>query len=280
MKFLKYFKTELFYQEIAWFAAAQFLGIFLIDKVSRLLAEIEQPAGEIKLSEFFIYFLIITIIVVFIPRRSRISAFLMRSFFIFVLFYGANLFLSLFINSESAFFFAAALVVARFVFPLIFLHNVAFLLSIVAFSSFFSLQLSQTAIVILLAILAVYDVVAVYLTGHMVKMAKSMIESKVIFGFIIPEKIKYNFLGVEKAKPGEGIVFLGGGDIGLPLLLVANAAHTDIVQGAILAIFAILGMAFSYWLFISQKFRKPMPALPPISMMTIIGYLLIKIIWG
>lgn len=282
MKFLKYFKTELFYQEIAWFSAAQFLGVFLAGRAGRLLEELGQPAGKINISDFFIYFLIGTVFIVILSRRSKISDFLMRLFFIFVLFYGANLFLALFINSVSAFYFAGALIIARFVFPSIFLHNVAFLFSIVSFSAFLSLELSSTAIIVLLAVLAVYDIIAVYLTKHMVKMAKAMIESRIIFGLIIPEKIKYNFWGLEKAKPGEaqGVVFLGGGDVGLPLFLVANTAASSITQGIIVAVFAIFGMAFSYWLFVSQKFRKPMPALPPISMMTIIGYLLTVVMWG
>lgn len=282
MKFLRYFKTQLFIQEILWFSMAQFLGIFLVGRASRFLEELGEPAEKISITEFFIYFLTTTILITILSRRSKISGFLMRLFFVFVLFYGADFFLSLFMNPISAFYFAGALIVARFIFPSIFLHNIVFLFSIVSFSIFLSLQLSSTAIIILLAVLAVYDIIAVYLTKHMVKMAKAMIESRIIFGLIIPEKIKYNFWGLEKAKPGEeqGVVFLGGGDIGLPLFLVANAAATNAVYGVIVAIFSIFGMSLSYWLFVSQKFKKPMPALPPISMMTILGYLMVRIIWG
>lgn len=280
MKFLKYFKTQLFLQEIFWFSLAQFSGVFLARRAGALLGEISAPAERITLADFFIYFFVGTITVFVLSRRSKISDFIMRLLFVFTLFFGAELFLSFFINPVSAFYFSAALVIARFILPSIFLHNIIFLFSVTAFSSILSLQIDDAAIVILLAVLAVYDIVSVYITKHMVKMAKAMIESKLIFGLIIPEKIKYNFWEVEKARPGEGVVFLGGGDIGLPLFLVANTAFSDLAQGIIVALFAILGMALSYWLFVSQKFRKPMPALPPIAMMTIIGYLLIKIIWG
>lgn len=280
MKLLSHFKTQLFLQEIFWFSLAQFSGVFLARRAGALLGEISAPAERITLTDFFIYFFVGTIIVFVLSRRSKISDFIMRLLFVFTLFFGAELFLSFFINPVSAFYFSAALVIARFILPSIFLHNIIFLFSATAFSSILSLQIDDAAIVILLAALAVYDIVSVYITKHMVKMAKAMIESKLIFGLIIPEKIKYNFWGVEKVKPGEGVVFLGGGDIGLPLFLVANTAFSDLAQGIIVALFAILGMALSYWLFVSQKFRKPMPALPPIAMMTIVGYLLIKIIWG
>lgn len=280
MKFLKYFKTQLFLQEIFWFSLAQFSGVFLARRAGALLGEISAPAERITLADFFIYFFAGTIIVFILSRRSKISEFIMRLLFILTLFFGVELFLSFFINPVSAFYFSAALVIARFIISSIFLHNIIFLFSVTAFSSILSLQIDDAAIVILLAVLAAYDIVSVYITKHMVKMAKAMIESKLIFGLIIPEKIKYNFRGVEKAKPGEGVVFLGGGDIGLPLFLVANTAFSDLTHGIVVALFAILGMALSYWLFVSQKFRKPMPALPPIAMMTILGYLLIKIIWG
>lgn len=280
MKFLQYFKTQLFLQEIFWFSLAQFLGVFLARRAGALLEEIQTPAERITFADFFIYFLAGTILIFVLSRRSNVSDFIMRLFFIFTLFLGVNLFISFFINPVATFYFSAAFVIARFVSPSIFLHNIIFLFSVTALSSVLSLQFNAMTIVALLAALAVYDIISVYVTKHMVKMAKAMIESKLIFGLIIPEKIKYNFLGVEKAKPGEGIVFLGGGDVGLPVFLVANTAFFDLTQGIIVALFAIFGMALSYWLFVSQKFRKPMPALPPISMMAILGYLLTKIIWG
>ncbi|KKP98790.1 hypothetical protein A2907_01595 [Candidatus Azambacteria bacterium RIFCSPLOWO2_01_FULL_37_9] len=277
-KFLQYFKTELFLQELALFSIAQFLGIFLARRVDWVMAGAQITAEQISVSDFVIYFLIGTVLIFALSQKSRISGFLMNIFFVFTLFLGASFFFSFFINQASAFYFSVALIIARFVFPSIFLHNFLFLLSISSFSSILALQMTPTVIVILLAALAVYDIVSVYLTGHMVKMAKTMIERHLIFGFIIPEKIKYNFWGVQKAKPGQGVVFLGGGDVGLPIFLVANVAASNLTGGIIVALFAVLGMILSYYLFVSQKFKKPMPALPPISMMTILGYLIIQVL--
>lgn len=280
MSILKYFKSELFLQEILFFSIAQFAGVFIVKRVGELLLVSEIPLKQISLMDFLLFFLVSTAVVFLLSSKSKVSGFLMNIFFIFTLFLGANLFLSIFVNSASAFYFSVALIVARFLFPTILLHNILFLVSVVVFSSVLALQINPTTIIILLAALSVYDVVSVYLTRHMVKMAKAMIERHVIFGFIIPEKIKYNLWGVQKAQPGAGVIFLGGGDIGLPLFLVSNVAFFSAMQGIVVAIFAILGIILSYYLFISQKLKKPMPALPPISMMTILGYVLVKIIWG
>lgn len=279
-KFLRYFKSELFLQEILIFSVAQFAGVFIVKRVSELLLVSEVPLKQISLMDFLLFFLVSTAVVFLLSAKSKVSGFLMNIFFIFTLFLGTNLFLSLFVNLASAFYFSVALIVARFLFPTILLHNILFLFTTVVFSSVLALQINPTTIIILLAALAVYDIVSVYLTKHMIKMAKAMIERHIIFGFIIPEKIKYNLWGVQKAQPGDGVVFLGGGDVGLPLFLVSNVAFYNLTQGIIVAIFAILGIILSYYLFISQKLKKPMPALPPISMMTILGYVLIKIIWG
>lgn len=277
---LKHFRSELFLQEIALFAVAQISGVFIVSKIKNVFLEHQVPISEIGIIDFLSYFLIGTAVVLVLSRRSKLSSFAMFAFFVLTMFFGVNLFLSLFINQGAAFYFAVAIIIFRFVFPSIFFHNIIFLISIVAFSSALSLQFDAITIIVILALLAVYDIVSVYFTKHMVKMAKAMIEKHLIFGFIIPEKIRYNFLGVDKAKPGTGVVFLGGGDVGLPLFLVANVASTNITQGLIVAIFSIFGMVLSYYLFISQKLKKPMPALPPISMMSILGYVLIRVIWA
>lgn len=242
------------------------------------MAEAQIATGKISALDFAIYFLVGTVLIFALSHKSKISGFLMNIFFVFTLFLGADFFLSFFMNQSSAFYFSVALIIARFIFPSIFLHNFLFLLSVASFSSVLALQMTPIVIVILLAVLSAYDIVSVYLTGHMVKMAKTMIKRHLIFGFIIPEKIKYNFWGVQKAKPGQGVVFLGGGDVGLPIFLVANIAVSNLTGGIIIALFAVLGMILSYYLFVSQKLKKPMPALPPIAMMTIVGYLLTMVI--
>lgn len=291
---IKYFKNQLFLQEFFLFSTAQVMGVFVARKIGRIFSGYQTQTEQIGTLDFLVYFLIGTALVLVFSRRSKISDLVMTAFFVLTLFLGTNFFLSLFINQVAAFYFAVAIIIARFVFPSIFLHNIVFLFSIVAFSSALSLQFSPMTIIIVLALLAVYDIVSVYYTKHMVKMAKAMIEKHLIFGFIIPEKIKYNFGKIEKAKPGlsterrglpagrqgMGVVFLGGGDVGLPLFLVANVALSSVAQGLIIALFATLGMILSYFLFVSQKLKKPMPALPPISMMSILGYVLVRLIWG
>ena len=123
----------------------------------------------------------------------------------------------------------------------------------------------MTAIV-LLAVFSVYDIIAVYKTKHMVKMARDMMEAGAIFGLIIATK-----------KPKDFMI-LGSGDILLPLILSATVAAYSILGAVIISLFAAAGLFVTHLLFSNQKRRKPMAALPPIATLSIIGYLVFLLI--
>ena len=69
-------------------------------------------------------------------------------------------------------------------------------------------------------------------------------------------------------------MILGSGDIGLPLVFVSSVAATSISRAIIVAVFVVAGLFLTHLIFVNQKERKPMAALPPIATMTIIGYLI------
>ena len=51
-----------------------------------------------------------------------------------------------------------------------------------------------------------------------------------------------------------------------------------ILNSLIVAMFSLIGLLVSFLIFISQKMRKPIPALPPIALFSIIGFLVTLII--
>jgi presenilin-like A22 family membrane protease len=68
---------------------------------------------------------------------------------------------------------------------------------------------------------------------------------------------------------------LGGGDIGFPLMLAASVFFADDLGSAMLVGgFALLGLIA---VFPIQKFwfkGKPMPALPPVAVFSLVGFLI------
>ena len=109
----------------------------------------------------------------------------------------------------------------------------------------------------------------------MVYLAKGMMESGAIFGFIIPFDLRDFFYHSYEAKHkiGEKFMILGSGDIGLPLVLSSSVALVLIGQALVICTFTLVGLFATHLIFINQSGRRPMAALPPIATMTIIGYL-------
>ena len=72
-------------------------------------------------------------------------------------------------------------------------------------------------------------------------------------------------------------MILGGGDIVFPLILCVSLTPQGVLKPLIVAFFAALGLGLSFYLFTSQKTRKPIPALPPIALFSIIGFLITRL---
>jgi len=84
----------------------------------------------------------------------------------------------------------------------------AFLLSI-GIATMFGISLSPIPVLILLAVLAVYDFISVYKTGHMIGLADSIFKLNAPMLFVIPR--------------GEERMIMGVGDIVMPAILAVSA---------------------------------------------------------
>ena len=72
---------------------------------------------------------------------------------------------------------------------------------------------------------------------------------------------------------------LGGGDIGLPLLLVVSVFFTyGVTSSLILSAFSLLGLIAVYWIQAVFLKGKPMAALPPITFACLVGFLIVYFI--
>jgi presenilin-like A22 family membrane protease len=148
------------------------------------------------------------------------------------------------------------------------------LLGIAGVSANMGGSLSPVAACVILAILSVYDIAAVYLTKHMVEMGESLLRQRVFFAIIVPRGISGFQSPLREVAPGSGHYFIGTGDLVLPALLISSATYFRLETGITAAIGALLGLAATTALFLSQKLRRAMPALPPIALGAIIGYLI------
>lgn len=283
MKF-KYF--NIFWKEALLFTLTQILGIFVAVRLSKVLEILEAELQPVSFANFIIYFIIITLVILaFLKISKKGSGVLLRIFFILAIFSGLDILFSTFIIEPGATILAAGLIVLRFIRPTVLLHNLIVIGGLAGIGGLLGLTISPRDAIILLIILSVYDVIAVYKTKHMVKMAREMIKKRVILGIIVPEKIsglQASMADVEKdkiparkvLKPGRvgRFMILGGGDLALPLLLIASVVNRSIWHSIIILVFSLLGLLVMHLIFIKLK-SKPMPALPPLALFSILGYL-------
>jgi len=128
--------------------------------------------------------------------------------------------------------------------------------------------------------ISVYDILAVRF-GYMMWMVKRLSVSDTLPAFVIPKTISKWNLDLRGARifDDESVrefSILGGGDIGFPLLLVVSVFFANgFVQSLVVAGFSLLGLAAAYWVQRKLLRGKPTPALPPISFLSIIGYIII-----
>jgi presenilin-like A22 family membrane protease len=216
---------------------------------------------DLSLSDLLVFAFTLFVVVLFMAFFKKKRLFY-KGFLILIIFLGTQTVFASFLGGVYPYIAALALLASLFILRSLFMQNLAISLAIAGLGGVIGWSFTPFTAIVLLAVFSVYDIIAVYKTKHMVKMAEGMIESGAIFGLVIVTK-----------KPKDFMI-LGSGDILLPLILSATIAISSIPGALFVSGFAALGLFATHLLFSNQKRRKPMAALPPIATLSIIGYLI------
>jgi len=258
------------------FGLVQVLTIFVSRRLKTILPSQEIPAQSVaEVGTFLLYLSIMILVFVLLARVSR-ARIALKIFWLLALFSGLNLFFRPFMRADAALLLALALVALYWRAPTIYLHNGILVLALPAIGSLFGIQLNPWMAVGLLLLFSVYDVIAVYGTKHMVVMAQAFIAERVIPGVIISEQRVAPTAYVSEVTVGKGFSVLGTGDLVFPAILVASTAVASVPAASVVALFSLFGLFLTHTLFFGQDERRPMPALPPIALMAIIGFLITR----
>jgi len=229
------------------------------------------------LTAFFLATLFIFLIIRFL-KFKRGKGLIFKILFTLAVFLGGLLFLEAFFLEPIPLILISFLIFWWWKSPSILNQDLLMVLGMAGVGSTLGLSLKPEMVIVLLIIFSIYDYIAVYKTKHMIKMAKEMIEQKAILALVVPP----NLLGFQESlgeiRPGGKFLILGGGDIVFPLLFSASLIPFGILNSIIVALFALIGLFLGFYFFISQKIRQPIPALPPIALFSIIGFLITRII--
>lgn len=274
------FKFRIFFIESFLFFAALFFSLLTLKKNRPLFLDkkvIESSKDSLFL--FIFYFFLATIfflLITYFLKSKKTKRIIFKSAFLFAIFFG-NLFLFLFwLRPIQAAILILILICIWLKESNVLIHDILMLFGIIGISTILGSSFSPKVFVYLLILLSIYDIIAVYKTKHMVKIASEMIESQAFLGIIIPKKLEGAKEKLEKISPGGDFIILGGGDIVLPLVFSLSVYLKGILASIIVAIFSLFGFFVNNLIFFSQKEQKPMPALPLISLFSLIGFSIVS----
>lgn len=273
-------KLNIFFKTLALFALTQFLGFYVAIKIIPEFTgqSMSDSFGAFSLGDFIYLAVIVFLFFFFSIKFQRVGAVIYKIILSLIIFVSFQNLLDIWINSTISLLVALIVLWLFWFRRSVIIQNLAMVVVIAIIGAVFGLSLKPVVAVYALIIFSVYDIIAVYLTGHMVKMAEVMVKSKAIFGFVIPNSMRDYKVDIKAVQPGENFMILGSGDVIFPLILIASLVPISVSRALIVLIFSFLGLLATHLIFVNQKIRRPMAALPPIAALTIIGYLISTLI--
>ncbi|NQU82607.1 MAG: hypothetical protein HQ539_01535 [Parcubacteria group bacterium] len=267
--------------EVLMFTLAAVLSFLASNRMMDIFVFQRVEAKAVSIWDIIIPFFILTgflVLIIYFIRHKKFRASFFKVFYILAIALGNLYFFGLWFSAWIVFPWIAVLIYLLIKKPNALIHNLVFIFAVSGMATVVGLQLAPREIILMLLFFSVYDFVAVYKTKHMVKMAEAMVESKAIVGLVIPQKTSDFKTNLNKIPIKGNFMILGGGDIIFPLILAVSVLNQGILQFLIIVGFAILGLLAVFLIFITKKQRAPMPALPPIALACIIGYVITKLI--
>jgi len=263
---------------ILLFLAAQLIGILIVNHYLQINLPLNIERPEVDQGTSFISIalgILLATILAFMLIRFKAMKIWKSWFFLSVVFcltisFGAIL--------TDIFAIIVATILAYFkVFkPNVYIHNFTELFIYGGIASVFVPILNLVSIAILIFILAIYDAIAVWKTGHMIKLAKFQAKSKLFAGLLVqyPAKLVKTTKKIKSRVVHNAI--LGGGDIAIPLLFSGVILKTFGMIPALISII-ISTITITCLFFFAQK-KKFYPAIPFLAIGCLISYLLIILI--
>jgi len=237
-----------------------------------------QPISSWQFLFYFLFATVLFLLVIYFLKFEKGKEVFLKIFFFFAVGFGNLFFFGLWLPDLLSFTLVALLFYFLIRKSSLIVHNATLVFAIAGVGAGLGTRFTPEIVILLLVIFSIYDFIAVYRTKHMVKIAKEMLKGQAILGIIIPQKISDFSAYLKEVKPGGRFLILGAGDIIFPLIFSVSLISQGILDSLIVALFSLVGLFAGFLIFISKKTRQPMPALPPIALFSIIGYLITKII--
>lgn len=275
------FTTNFTIYLIIIFLIVQIIGIMTASYYASLqdlrIALITDDPNDI-INAFFIIvqILVFTGIILLIRRFSKKTGYL-RFFEYMALFIGLTIVLDVFLVSIFSMYITVLALFLKFYLDknysskniVAWYNNLLLAIAIAGAGAIIGLSLGLIPVITFLILLAIYDIIAVFYTKHMITLAKTFSKSKMALIFYIPTK--------------EKTYQLGGGDLVIPLVVSSSfyfflsktlTVFHSMFYVSLVWLASLLGLFLTFYLLKKYKF-KALPALPIQALLMIITMVLI-----
>ncbi|MEM5782117.1 MAG: presenilin family intramembrane aspartyl protease [Candidatus Aenigmatarchaeota archaeon] len=267
---------------ILLFLITQFLGLYVGDqyiqaiKSGEAVPALEKPESIESSFLLFGYILITTIGILILIKFKKSFIRVLEAIVIFIAsWFTLDFLIPLEIWYLSLGFFLALILTAwKVLSPNIINQNVLAIISGSGVGALLGASLGIIPSIVFILILSCYDFISVFITKHMVHMAKAITERPTSFTVAMPHKFKkLTYVAIKNAKKKVHVFQLGVGDMVIPLMFSVSVLNKfslinslATIAGSTLALFCLI-------YFLSKK-PTPMPALPFITFGTFFGFLI------
>lgn len=271
-KFLLWFvAAALLTQLIGLYVGMQYIGFM---NAGIMPPVVENPAKPSSAVIIFFYIMLMTVFILLVIKFLRRRVFFIRGLELFAVFFSSWLAFDAII--PFGILAAIALVLWRALRPNPVNKALATVFAVVGAGAVIGASLEVVPALIFVVLLSFYDFISVFVTKHMVYMAKAIVESDSAFTLSFPHKFKKTVTveyGGKPLKTRKHTFQLGGGDILLPLLFSVSVLRQFSLMSALSSIFGSLVALTCLLYYISRRPGRALPALPVVSAGMLAGFI-------
>ncbi|MBI4272509.1 hypothetical protein HY621_01505 [Candidatus Uhrbacteria bacterium] len=260
-------RLSLLFSTLALFGLAQGTAVFIASQAPVFVTTDpflfwETESAQTVFFQFLILFFTATAALLILLHLYKGRA-LYRFLFLFVVFLGLMKLFLLVFPPELSLLVSALFLCALFLLPAVWVHNMVVIAAAVGIGPIFGLQFHFLFAALLLLALSVYDIIAVYITKHMILLAHELIRRQASFALFVPDTVKKYFAQIRDVQPGSGFLIVGGGDIVLPMIFSASLVRASLPAAIASVAGMLVGITLNHLLIVSR--HHPIPALPLIT---------------
>lgn len=259
------------------FALTGFLALFAVTRLGSDRSYV--PSASVSVPYFLTIFFLMTLLLLAGLRATK-GGVVFDIIFTIAILSGAWFTADVFFSGAVPLVLGSLVILARFLWKSTLSQNLALVFGISGIALAIGTDLSPKAILIILTVLVFYDIVAVYKTRHMVRMFRGLVARGVLFAFALTP-LRWRDLRAVPLKDGDvsAGMLLGTGDVLLPVMLAVSVFAERQAYGIAVVLGAMAGFGLTYLIFLKQKHKRPLPALPPIALASVFFYLLSSFIF-